>query len=417
MISTDNTLEMVTVPAAIPLCKMTESVAFPNWHCWNLTTRIPGPIMRSDLKQSAVFLTAGMVWMAAFSGSVSSAQTTVVDVGSELVIRTAPVNLPPHGSHNGHAHEGVFPPVGLIEIPVSGYIYGFHYAVTDGDGNEIPDATLHHFNIIDPERRELFLPISRRLLAAGRETGAQSLPWFLMGIPVSRGQLLVVSAMLHNPTDQSYRDVSLEISLQYVPAGRPWPLFSVYPFQIDVAFPAGDKSFDLPPGRFSKSWEGSPGIGGRIIGLGGHLHRFGTRLTLEDATVNELLWTAYPEYSNDGELRSVTSEMMPARLGLSIHPEHTYRVTVFYDNPTGAVIPGGGMGVLAGVIIPDDSSLWPRTDSGDELYRIDRAHYLREVRGPYDVIVETAGHDDHDEHFFPGEDHLPDESEGGGHVH
>src|SRR5256886_3777386 len=32
-----------------------------------------------------------------------------------------------------------------------------------------------------------------------------------------------------------------------LPICRPWPLFRASPWQMDVAFPVGDKSFALPP--------------------------------------------------------------------------------------------------------------------------------------------------------------------------
>lgn len=314
---------------------------------------------------------------------------TLHDSGEELVIRTTPVDLPIHHGQHGHEHEGVFPPVGTVTVPVSGYIHAFNYSVVAGDDQPIPRVTLHHFNIIDPAHRELFLPISRRLLAAGQETGEQKLPWFVLGIPVTKGQELVVSAMLHNPTGTPYRDVSLEIRLRYVPDGRPWPLFDVYPFQIDVAFPAGDKSFDLPAGKFSKAWEGSPGVAGRIVGLGGHLHEYASHLTLEDVTSDELLWTGYPLYADDGSLLSVTSEVLLSKLGIPVDPSHTYRVTVHYDNPTGEVIKDGGMGLLGGVFIPEGSTQWPVADAANELYTVDRLHYLRQVRGPYEMIADA----------------------------
>ncbi|MBT8399790.1 MAG: hypothetical protein KJO98_04880, partial [Rhodothermia bacterium] len=119
--------------------------------------------------------------------ATASAQT-LHDTGDEFVIRTEPVDLPMHQGVHGHEHMGVFPPVGTVTIPVSGYIHAFDYSVLNGAGEEIPRVTLHHFNVIDPAHRELFVPISRRLLAAGQETGEQKLPWFVLGIPVTEGQ-------------------------------------------------------------------------------------------------------------------------------------------------------------------------------------------------------------------------------------
>src|SRR5256885_9399395 len=49
-------------------------------------------------------------------------------------------------------------------------------------------------------------------------------------------------------------------------------LFSASPWQMDVAFPVGDKSFALPPGRSARSYAGSPVVPGTIAALGGHMH-------------------------------------------------------------------------------------------------------------------------------------------------
>jgi len=259
----------------------------------------------------------------------------------------------------------------------------------DGAGNELPREIVHHFNVIDPVHRELFLPISQRLLAAGQETGAQNMPRVLFGVPVYLGQEFVVAAMLHNPTGDEHHDVRLRVKLKYVKVGRPWPLFEVYPFQLDVAFPAGDKSFDLPPGVSQKAWEGSPSREGRIMVIGSHLHDLATHITFDDVTEGKTLWTGYPVTDETGRIEGVTIGHVYRTLGLKITPDHRYRITVHYDNPSPDSLPSGGMGVVAGVFMPSGGGMWPRADTTSELYALDRQHYLREVRGRYDVIASS----------------------------
>jgi hypothetical protein len=58
-------------------------------------------------------------------------------------------------------------------------------------------------------------------------------------------------------------------------------------------------------------------------------------------------------------------------------PDHHYRVTVFYDNPTGITIPEGGMGVVAGLFRPGSGVVWPVAEEGDSLYVRDLRHALR----------------------------------------
>jgi hypothetical protein len=49
-----------------------------------------------------------------------------------------------------------------------------------------------------------------------------------------------------------------------------------------------------------------------------------------------------------------------------------YRLVATYDNPTTHDLPGV-MGTLAGLFAPDDPRAWPRVDSADGAYRLDRA--------------------------------------------
>src|SRR5213083_2674339 len=207
-----------------------------------------------------------------------------------LVIDLAPLDLPAHTPH----HQLAQPPVATLEIQADGSIHGFRVGVVDSAGRELPDELSHHFNLIDPDHRELFLPISRRLLAAGRETGEQRLPWLLFGLPLERGSRVLASAMVENPTPVAYRGARVRLVLPYVPDGRPWPFFRVFPWQLDVAFPVGDKSFDLPRGRWSKSYEGSPAVAGTVVAIGGHVHDLAEAIEFADATTGEVIYRAAP---------------------------------------------------------------------------------------------------------------------------
>src|SRR2546428_12615856 len=113
-------------------------------------------------------------------------------------------------------------------------------------------------NVWDPNDLELFLPIARRILASGMETGEIRFPWLLFGSRVPAGQRMLATAMVHNPTNVGHRGVRVRLVLSSIPDRRSWPFFSVIPWQRGVAFPVGDKSFDLPPGRSERPYEASP---------------------------------------------------------------------------------------------------------------------------------------------------------------
>jgi hypothetical protein len=293
-----------------------------------------------------------------------------------MVLELPPVDLP--ARQPGAEEPMVMPPVARADIPRAGYITSYRVEVVDRAGRRMPQAMLHHFNLNDPDHRELFLPISLHVLGASRETPAAGVPWLLFGLPVAAGQRFIASAMLANPTAVAHRGLRVRVVMQYRPTGRPWPLFRAYPWVMDVLFPlghppGGSKAFDLPPGRTVRSWEARPAIPGRILGMGGHLHDYGVRLDLTDVTTGQVIAQAVPIRDSTGRV-----ELLPLvrlyrwyRLGVHITPAHTYRVSVVYENPTGHTIPDGGMGALAGLFVPDRGTRWPEVDPADTLYQHD----------------------------------------------
>jgi hypothetical protein len=279
---------------------------------------------------------------------IGSAQEPTVqlvhdEADKEFVVVIGPVDLPAgatpaeeagqagmaemggHGGHGGHG-GAVFPPVTEVSFPFAVYLYGFDYEVFDGEGTRLPTELVHHLNLINPDFRELFLPISQRMLAVGKETGAQSMPRLLMGYPVPGGTRMVVSTMLHNPTGETHAGVRVRVRLKYVKAGRPWPLMNVYPFQMDVAFPAGDKSFDLPPGESTWSYEARPVMPGRIMVIGSHLHENAMSIKFEDVTENRIIWEGRAITDEGDEVVGVTIGHLYRTGGVKITPDHVYRV-------------------------------------------------------------------------------------------
>src|SRR5437773_1886579 len=324
---------------------------------------------------------------ATHEGGVSAEEVAVL--AGTLLLDLAPIDLPANTPHHALAQ----PPVATLEIPENGFIYGFRVQVVDSAGHALPDELIHHFNLIDPDHRELFLPISRRLLAAGHETGTIRLPRLLFGLPLKRGEHVVASGMVENLTPTSFRQARVRLVMSFTPAKRPWPLFSASPWQMDVAFPVGDKSFTLPPGRSSRAYEGSPVVPGEIVGLGGHMHDYGRVIEFADVTTGEVIYRAAPVADSGGHIASIPIAMLFGwtRLGVHIVPEHRYRIAVSYDNPTGAPIADGGMGVVGGLFVPDRGVTWPAAEPGDSLYQKDYRHYMRLEEGGGHHMMEMAG--------------------------
>jgi hypothetical protein len=299
-------------------------------------------------------------------------------VGGDIVLDLGPMSLPAHAGHDGVGQ----PPPLSVALPSDGWVRGLKIEIVDSAGREVPHDVIHHINLIVPGRRELFSSIMLRIGAAGQETGPLVLPR-LLGYRVRRGDTVLVSAMLHNPTSTGYGGVRLRLHLPFVSSGSFIGAFSIVPFYLDVMPPAGTHSFDLPAGHSERYWEGKPAIAGRVLAVGGHLHKYGVALRLEDRTEGKVLWEAKPTTDSTGEVTAMPTAKFIWRLGIKIHPDHVYRLTAVYDNPTGAPIPDGGMGALGGVVVPAGGSTWPRVV-------LDDPEYQKDVRVTYRLDSQPA---------------------------
>jgi hypothetical protein len=300
--------------------------------------------------------------------------TRVLEDQRQLVIELPPVDVPA-ATPAGEAMRRT--PVYRVDIPMSASIHRYRVEVVDATGTVLPQHVLHHVNLNDPSHRELFAPIMLHIVAASKETPSPSVPWFLFGLPIARGQRFIMSAMVANPDSTALVGARVRIVLDYIPPGRLWPIWNAYPWVMDVKFPiggpGGSKAFDLPPGRSEHFWESSPAVAGSILGMGGHVHDYAVRLEFRDVTTNKVLWSEAPITTPDGHVTELPLGRFYRfyRLGKHVQPDHRYRVTVTYENPTGKTIPNGGMGAVAGLFVPDRGEQWPLVDRRDPAYRED----------------------------------------------
>lgn len=261
-------------------------------------------------------------------------------------------------------------PIQTASWPRDGWLKGYEWTLVDGRGDTLPDAMLHHLGVMDPTRRQLFSPIAQRLVAAGAETEGLELPMGV-GVPMSGGDPLLVVGMFANPTDRAVEAAYLHLDVRYVSEQEAFlPRISVRPFYLDVMGPLGDKSFPVPPGRTVKSWEGSPAVDARVLGIGGHAHDYARRLSLVDVTTGDTVWSVEPELREDGSIADVPEETFLLETGRELEAGHIYRTTVVYENPTDEPAPHGGMGVIAGAVRTGGDA-WPPFDAGDPLLRAD----------------------------------------------
>jgi len=272
-------------------------------------------------------------------------------------------------------------------VPVSGWLHGWDYQLVQANGDSLPREVLHHLKVMSVSHRELFNPIMLHLAGAGGETKPVVLPKEV-GYPLEEGDTLLVTAMLHNTTGQDLEGVQLRIKFQYSPERGSWrsPL-PVVPFFAHVTPPMSDPSYDLPPGRSAQSIDLQPAVSGEILGLGGHLHRYGVLLRLEDLTEGEVIWEKEAELDDEGQVLEVPYDRFVWSSLPAIRSDHTYRLTAIHDNPTGETIVGGGMGTLGGAIYVNEP--WPEVDRHAEEY----AWYLdREANSRSAAAREHGGH-------------------------
>lgn len=284
----------------------------------------------------------------------------------EIVIDLETVDLPASAPHEQAAQ----PSPSWVVVPESGWLHGFAVEVVK-DGNEpAPRDVLHHIKVLSPGYREVFAPIALRLVGAGPETAGGRLPRAL-GVPFLAGDSLLVAAMVHNPSDEPLEGLRVRLRLQYTRTGHGNHPADVYPFFLHVTPPGEHSGFDLPPGRSEHSWQGQPAVAARILGVGGHLHRYGVELRLEDVTAGRVLWRIHPRTDGEGNIVSVPRTIFTWSRGIPLNPEHVYRVTAVYENPTGHTLADAGMGTIAGFVRP--TARWPAVDRQDALYARDLA--------------------------------------------
>ncbi|MGH7460875.1 MAG: hypothetical protein ACREMA_07585 [Longimicrobiales bacterium] len=288
-----------------------------------------------------------------------------------LPLESGAVDLPAGAAHE-HARQ---PAPTSIVLEKDGWLHGFRIELVDGQGRVVPGELLHHVKVMNRAQRELFEPIMLRVIGAGSETRKVDLPKAL-GYPLRRGDTLLVTAMLHNPTATSYRQVRVRVLAQYTPNSAPPTPETVYPFFAHVTTADSNSSYDLPPGLSQRSRLLQPKIGGRVIGLGGHLHKFGVRLMLEDVTAGKVLWTSEAVRDSAGNVLEVPTRLFLWRGGLRIQSDHVYRLTGVYLNPTADTLRNAGMSTMGGALQPDARVRWPAPDPAHPIYRNDLAREL-----------------------------------------
>ena len=157
------------------------------------------------------------------------------------------------------------------------------------------------------------------------------------------GDKIRIETMVHNPTDSSYENVYLEVTIPYQQvADSPQPK-SVYPTWMDVKS-CGNSGYDLPAGKSEQTGTVSVKYSGVLLGVGGHMHDYAKQLTLEDVTRKESVATLDAKVDDHGELISMPTVLFLDKGGYKFAAGDVLKISATYDNTTGQLLRDGAMG-------------------------------------------------------------------------
>ena len=222
---------------------------------------------------------------------------------------------------------------------------------------------MHHLIMVNFSRRQLIYSAAERLMGAGTETDDEMSVPKTIGVPMSPGMKLGMYVAWHNDTGKDLEGVFLKLTMLWTPKNQnPRPVNSL-PIYMDVNLTVGgSNTFDVPPGKSSKSYEFTLPIGGRLLGVGGHMHDYGVGVRLEDAETGKVITRVVATRDSAGQVTKVSRKLYGVSGdGLKLKANHRYRVVGDYDNPTSETKVKGAMAHMVGLFVPDDMSSGPRS--------------------------------------------------------
>jgi hypothetical protein len=317
---------------------------------------------------------------------------TVDSSRHQIVIRAGPYripDMPPMTEQelmdHGTAHDT---PLEEFEIPIDGWLRAATIRLADAGGEPVDRRILHHLIVVNLARRQLLYPAYERIFGAGAETDDVSLPK-TVGVPVAAGMPLGLYLGWHNETGKSLDAVYLTLSIAWTPTTQSPRPISALPIYMDVNLQVAESNtFDVPPGRSTKAYEFALPVGGRLLGVGGHLHDYGVAVRLEEASTGRVVTSIRAKQDPEGRVLSLGRKLFGVTGdGIRLVAGRRYRVVGEYDNPTGQTRIRGAMAHMVGLFVPEDLAGWPAVDSSDPWLKKDLAalvepHARREGHRP-----------------------------------
>jgi hypothetical protein len=267
----------------------------------------------------------------------------------QLTVRIGPLKLPAHATHMTVAQAPSF----FLGIPFDGWIVGYHPRIVDGAAKSAPGRLLHHVAFYNVGRHDFLCPAKlEHVFGAGGEMNDWPLvPGF--GYRVHPGDRIRIDSMFHNPTAVDYPDSYLEVKLDYRTIAGGQALKDVYPAWFDVE-ECGSSGYDLPAGISRETGEIKLKYSGRLLGVGGHLHDYGSELDFENVTRGEDIAKLRAKLDSAGHMESMPVVLFLKSGGYKLNAGDVLKVTATYNNTSGKMLPDGAMGIVVGYFIPRD---------------------------------------------------------------
>jgi hypothetical protein len=182
--------------------------------------------------------------------------------------------------------------------------------------------------------------------------------------------------MWHNYMPHEVAGVFVRLTLLYMPVNeQPRPIDALPVVLYANREPRSDHMYDVPPGHSERSDIVRFPISGHLLGIGGHLHDYGTLVRLEDVETGKTVVELHARYDTQGMLLGVDRKLFAMRgQGLRIRANHRYRLVAVYDNPTSDSL-RDVMGEMMGVFAPDHIREWPSVNVEDPEYVADLSTY------------------------------------------
>jgi hypothetical protein len=274
--------------------------------------------------------------------------------GHAITVRVGPMNLPANTDHAKMPQ----PPDLVWQIPIDGWLLAYSPRLVDVNGNSVPGRVLHHVAFWNENRADFLCPNKEEHIfgAGGEMTNWGEVPGY--GYRVQMGDKIRVETMMYNPTDSSYDNVYLEVTIPYQQAGKEESgaaAKSFYPAWMDVTS-CGNSGYDLPAGKSEKTGTVTVKYNGVLLGVGGHMHDYAKQIVLEDVSRKETVATLDATVDAQGHLESMPVKLFIADGGYKFATGDVLKISARYENPTGKLLRGGAMGIAVGYFVPADDT-------------------------------------------------------------